>query len=70
MNLSPSRKNRIKTVSKPLELMPLGLAAERKQTPHVVERTKERMGSKEGLDDEPAPFKHRVAGSNPARLTS
>jgi hypothetical protein len=41
---------RIRTVPKPLELSPFGLSAERKQTPQIVEKPKDKAETKESKE--------------------
>jgi hypothetical protein len=56
--------NRIKTVSKHLLFDPFGLSAERKETPHIVERPRNWIGLKEALEAVHAPPEQEVTGSN------
>jgi hypothetical protein len=62
--------NRIKTVSKPLLFDPFGLSAERKQTPHIVERPRNWIGLKEALEAVHAPPEQKVVSSNLTGRTS
>ena len=63
-------KNRIKTVSKPLDFWLIGLSAERKQTPHIVEKPRNRMEAKDPLEVVHAPPEQKVRGSNPLGRTT
>jgi hypothetical protein len=50
LTFSPSCIHRIRTVSKPLLFDLLGLSAERKQTPQIVEKSRYGMELKEALE--------------------
>jgi hypothetical protein len=63
-------KKRIKTVSKPHLFDPLKLSAERKQTPHIVEKPRDRIEAKDAVEALHAPPEQKVRGSNPLGRTT
>ena len=66
-----SDSDRIKTVSNPPFCSILcRLSAERKQTPQIVEKQRNRIGLKEALETVHAPPEQKVRGSNPLGHTT
>jgi hypothetical protein len=61
---------RIKTVSKPHLFDPLRLSAERKQTPQIVEKPRNRKEAKDAVEAIHAPPEQKVRGSNPLGRTT
>jgi hypothetical protein len=62
-------QNRIKTVSKPVPLILLGLFAERKQTPQIVESRRKRVEVMEPKKPGPPLHTQEVTGSSPVAPT-
>src|ERR1022692_2405783 len=66
---SPLAVRCIKTVSKPVPFILLGLFAERKQTPQIVEKPKEKVEVMEPKETGPPLHTQEVTGSSPVAST-